>query len=155
MSNSIQVRSTSVSDAAVDGLLAGVGAGVLMAVFLVLSEWLLAGASPLDIIARFDPSGQPVPLTGLFIHLAISAVYGLAFGIIGQFLGRLLPARGSVWPLIGLGALYGSLIFLIARAIFWQAGSSTLLGFSPVNFWLAHEIYGCLMAWMMSRKYRL
>jgi hypothetical protein len=50
-------------DAAVDGLLVGVGAGGLMAIYLVVAG-VAGGASWLEMLANFDPGAEPRPLTG-------------------------------------------------------------------------------------------
>ena len=82
-------RLRTAGDAAVDGLLAGAAAGVAMATYLVVIG-LVAGEEPTVVLARFDPSGAgaAAPLIGGVMHLAVSAVYGLLFGLIYRLTGR-------------------------------------------------------------------
>lgn len=68
-------------DYAVDGLFAGFWAGAAMAIFLALVG-LVDGRPPLETIAYFDPTAAGSWLTGAFSHLAVSAIYGLVFGLL-------------------------------------------------------------------------
>ncbi|MFN2223925.1 MAG: hypothetical protein ACK2UH_15310, partial [Candidatus Promineifilaceae bacterium] len=63
-------------DAAVDGLLAGIVAGLAMALFLLVVG-ALSGVTPAGVIGRFDPAQANSPVVGLFTHLAVSAIYGV------------------------------------------------------------------------------
>jgi hypothetical protein len=154
MTKSIQFKTVRLADSAVDGLIAGAGAGAAMAAFLVVMEWAMNAVSPGAVMARFDPGSQPVGLTGLFLHLAVSAVYGLVFGSIWRLIVQWLPVRWTGWLLFGLGGLYGSAIFLVAVLAFSRAGDQALFGFSPLIFWLAHVLYGGLLALFMGRMQR-
>jgi hypothetical protein len=69
-------------DTAVDGLLAGVGAGALMAAFLLAAAGM-AGQDWQSVLRQFDPGLTPAPLTGLVTHLAVSGVYGILFAAYG------------------------------------------------------------------------
>lgn len=89
INRSRQRRTT--SDAAVDGLLAGIGAAIIMALFL-LAAGFLSGDSPAIVLGRFDPLEGGSPLTGLLTHLAVAAIYGLVFGLIFLALVRLRPS---------------------------------------------------------------
>src|SRR5690242_7556896 len=81
-------------DAAVDGLLSGVAAGLLMAVFF-LAAGALGGQGWAATLQQFDPGLTPTPLTGAVTHLAVSGVYGILFASLWRLMGRMwrrLPA---------------------------------------------------------------
>ncbi|MFZ1552319.1 MAG: hypothetical protein WAV53_13065, partial [Anaerolineae bacterium] len=103
----VSERRHTAGDAAVDGLLAGAAGGVAMAAVLVASG-LLAGAGPASTLARFSPAGSASPLTGGLIHLAVSAVYGLLFGVIYRLVRRGRLAGRPAGVILGLA--YGLLL---------------------------------------------
>jgi hypothetical protein len=151
MSDSMQVRTVRLADSVVDGLVAGFGAGVVMAVFLLGVEWALLGTAPGVVLARFDPSPQPSVVTGLFLHAGVSAVYGLLFGALWRFVPRQAAIRQAGWLRVGLGLLYGSAIFLVALLTLSRGGDQAMFGFTPLVFGLAHLLYGACLALIMGR----
>ena len=154
MSKNYLVKPVRVADAAVDGLVAGLGAGILMAFFFLAVQWALYAESPGATLARFDPGAQPTAMTGLMVHLAVSAVYGLVFGFVYWLLDRWLPQSRGGWLTAGIGVLYGSAIFLVAVLTFSQRAGPAYFGFSPLVFWLAHVFYGGPLAMLVSRMWR-
>ncbi len=136
-------------DAAVDGLLSGVAAGVLMASFLLVAGWT-AGRSWDWVLRQFDPGLTPAPLTGAVTHLAVSGVYGLLFGSLWRPMARAwrwLPG----W-LAGLG--FGMLLWLLALMVTsarLSSGGAWLQGIPPAQLAVAHGIYGLALGWLVSR----
>ena len=151
MSKTMQVQTVRLADSAVDGLVAGFGAGVVMAVFLLVVEWALNQTAPGVVLARFDPGPQPAAVTGIFLHLGVSAVYGLMFGSIWRFVLPRAASRSTSGLRIGLGLLFGSAIFLIALLAFSKGGTQALFGFSAFTFWLAHLAFGGCLAFLLGR----
>jgi hypothetical protein len=143
----------SLGDAAIDGLLAGAGAGVLMGLYL-LATGLAAGVPPLALLAHFDPGLSRSPLTGAVTHLAVSSVYGLAFGLGHRLLARLW--RRLPGALLGLA--YGAVLWLLAIAItgvqYDPAASRWLSGIAPLHFAVGHLLYGALLGWLLGRAAR-
>lgn len=137
-------KNSKTGDAAVDGLLAGLGAGVLMAVYLLITG-ILAGNTMGTILGRFSPGGEATPLTGALAHMAVSAIYGAVFGVIT------LPLRKRV-PMWGAGLVYGMVLFLIARFALLSETGSSLLEMSPLHFGIAHLLYGAVLGWQIGRK---
>jgi hypothetical protein len=135
-------------EAAVNGLLAGMGAGVLMAVYLILSGWA-QGETTAAILERFDPrQAEPSPLTGLLTHLAVAGVYGLLFGA-GW---RLTPRRWQRGPAPVFGGLaFGLGLFVLAETVFLPGAASTLRAFSVVHFAIAHLVYGLMLGALSGR----
>jgi hypothetical protein len=136
-------------DAAVDGLLAGGGAGILMLVYLLLAG-LMLGQPVAAMLARFDPGQAASPVTGGLIHLAVSGVYGLVFG-----LGWRLTAG---WP--GLerlpgwlaGVIYGLLLLAFAWLVILPGAQSAVREIPLVHLAIAHVIYGLSTGILVGRK---
>jgi hypothetical protein len=134
-------------DAAVDGLLAGAGAGVLMAAYL-LGAGLLGGQDWRAILAQFDPGSQPQPLTGTLAHLAVAAIYGAAFGAALRLV-RLVWPRLPAWL---AGLVYGLALWLLAQLVMGaQPGGGWLAGIAPLHFALAHLVYGLALGAIIRR----
>lgn len=136
-------RNTTVGDAAVDGLLGGVAAGIVMAMYLVAVS--LIGGEGLAVLSRFDPNGAS-PMIGTLLHLAVSGVYGAVFGIGWKYARRLnVPA----W-LIGL--VFGGALFALAELVLSPTSPSPLAKISFVHFGIGHVIYGLTLGWSVSRN---
>jgi hypothetical protein len=150
MSNSqplIQARS-SVGDTAVDGLLNGVVAGVVMAIYLVISG-MLTGVGVVAILSAFDLGQGALPVRGALIHLAMAAIYGMAFSLIYRLIGRGRSIGRGGNMIIGLA--YGLLLWLITQIAF-AAGINVALSSLPVaHFAIAHALFGLTLGWLMGR----
>jgi hypothetical protein len=110
-----QKRST--GDIAVEGLFAGFGAGLSMALVLIVTG-LLSGRSLSMVVSQFAGGDQASTLTGALTHLAVAGVYGALFGVLHCWLlNRRLLYRFN-W-LIGLA--YGVLLWLIAYVVLRSA----------------------------------
>ena len=144
-------RRHTAGDAAVDGLLAGACGGVAMAAVLIASG-MLAGAGPASTLARFDPSwaGSASPLAGGLIHLAVSAVYGLLFGVVYRLVGRgrLVGRAGGVV----LGLAYGLLLLLVAQGLLSSPAGAALREIPTLPFAVAHLVYGVVLGWLVARS---
>ena len=141
-------RRRTAGDAAVEGLLAGVGAGLAMAAWLVVAG-LLAGDGPARTLARIDPAAASAPATGALIHLAVSAAYGLAFGVIYRLVGRgRLAGRAGG---IALGLVYGLILLLIAQELLTSSAAASLQEIPAVHFAAAHLVYGAVVGWLVGR----
>ena len=137
-------------DAAVDGLLAGIVAGLAMALFLLVVG-ALSGVTPAGVIGRFDPAQANSPVVGLFTHLAVSAIYGVIFGLLFQALVRLRPSLPRLGWLVGL--VYGLVLYAIARGAFWAGVDSGLAYYTTTILLLAHAVYGLVTGTVIGRKW--
>jgi uncharacterized membrane protein YagU involved in acid resistance len=146
MEKSSRQTVTSAGDAAVDGLIFGVVAGLGMGLYLLLAG-LTGGDSVAVTLARFDASQTASPLMGLFTHLAVSAVYGAVFALGWRLAARL--ARVPVWA---GAAAYGLLLWALAATVFLSSGATPLRATPPVHFAVAHLIYGLLLGVGMARR---
>jgi hypothetical protein len=145
----VSERQRTAGDAAVDGLLAGAGAGIAMAAYLVVIG-LLAGEGPASVLTRFDPARQGSPLIGVMIHLAVSAVYGLLFGVIYRLVGRGRLSGRAAGALIGLA--YGLALLLVAQGLALTGAGVALRGIPALHFTAAHLVYGVVLGWLVARR---
>jgi len=137
-------QNSNLGDAAVDGLLAGLGAGVAMVVYLMISG-MVAGEGAGEVLGRFGPGILVTPLAGTLSHLAVSAIYGVFFGVIIHPLRNRFPGWLS-------GLVYGALLFLVAWFFLLPGSGSPLLELSPLRFGTAHLVYGIVLGWRVSKK---
>jgi hypothetical protein len=134
-------------DAAVDGLLAGVVAGGLMAVY-VLVVGLVGGTEWTAILAQFDPGTDPQPLTGALTHLAVAGVYGAIFGIVWRLTKQLWP-RLPGWL---AGLVFGLALWGLATAVTASGAMGDWMNaMAPVHFLVAHGVYGLVIGVRVGR----
>ncbi len=144
-------KEITIGDAAVTGLLAGIVAGLGMAAYLVLIG-LLVGDAPAQMLARFDPSGAgtAAPVAGALIHLAVSAVYGLLFGLIYWLVGRGRLAGRAGGILLGLA--YGLVLLFVAQGLLATPAAAPLREVPAVHLAAAHLIYGAILGGLVAGK---
>lgn len=133
-------------DLAVDGLLQGLAAGVIMLASLLVIG-LLDGAAPTVVLTRFGMSGSASATTGLLGHLAVSAVLGLVWGVLYGSLLRRTPL-----PAWLLGVAYGLLLY--AGAMLFVVSATGLVEFAAGQLLAAHLIYGLTLGWLCGRTSR-
>jgi len=137
-------------DWAVDGLIAGIGAGAVMLAY-VLAFGMLTGIAPAEAIGRFDPAQGGAWLPGLLAHLAVSGIYGMLFAI-GWSVVQRLRSPGRLAIMIA-GAIYGLVLFLLASAVLLDALDSGLRQFPPAQLVIAHLLYGLLLGYFVRRRF--
>jgi hypothetical protein len=136
-------------DAAVDGLLAGGAAGILMAVYLAVAG-LVSGDALASLFGRFDPGPSRSALTGILVHLAVAGVYGVVYG-----LGRRLADKSrrlARWPGWLTGPVYGLLVWIAAESVLLPGTGSPLQQLAPLVFLVAHLLYGLALGVMYARR---
>lgn len=139
----ITAKNVTLGDSAVDGLLGGIAAGIVMAIFLIVAN--LFGGDGFAVLTRFDPN-RASPLVGTLMHLAVSGVYGAAFGIGAKWVS---PFNVPMWL---VGILFGVALFALAELVLIPTSHSALAGISFVHFGIAHLIYGLVIGWIISRN---
>ena len=152
MSNSqplIRARSSS-GDAAVDGVLHGGGAGIVMAIYLIVIG-MVTGAGLTATLSAFDLGQGTSPVRGALIHLAVAAIYGMLFSLIYRLLrrGRSIGRSGNV--VIGLA--YSLLLWLITQLAFAAGINVALSSLPAVHFAVAHLVYGATLGWLAGRTH--
>ena len=128
----------------VSGLVGGLAGGAVMGLMItVMMTPVIEGAIP----GLYDLSGG---LAGWVVHMSHSAVLGVVFAAIMSGLGRF---SGNVGATIGIGAVYGVVLWTVLAALVmpvWLAA----LGFPAAppfpNFALpgslpAHVVYGVVL----------
>ena len=140
----MNVKDKNTGDLAVDGLVPGVMAGILMMGVLLLGG-ILSGVSAETVLGYFAPSSGGAAL-GLVTHLAVSSVYGLVFSVLaGRFSGR-----PSSW---GIGAVYGLLLYGIGTALVIPGVSAALALAGGGQLLLAHLVYGLALGGLSARRH--
>jgi hypothetical protein len=140
------IASKSFGDLAVDGLLQGLAAGAIMLAFLLVVG-MVEGVAPAAVLARFGLPDSATAMTGLFGHLAVSAVLGLVWGVLYGSLLRRAPLPAWV-----LGAAYGLLLY--AGAALFVVSATGLADFAPWQLLLAHVFYGLTLGLLSGRMIR-
>ena len=150
MSNSqpfIRARS-SIGDAAVDGLLNGVAAGVVMAIYLMISG-VLTGAGLAATLSAFDLGQGASPVRGALIHLAVAAIYGMVFSLIYRLFGRRRPiGRGGT---IISGVTFSLALWLITQIALAADINVALSSLPAAHLAVAHLVYGATLGWLAGR----
>ena len=147
-SKSLVRARSSIGDAAVDGLLNGAIAGVVMATYLLLFG-VAAGAGVAATLSALDLGQGTSPVRGALIHLAVAAIYGMVFSLSYRLLGRgrSIGRGGNV--LIGLA--YGLLLWAITQIAFATGISVALSSLPTVHLAVAHLVYGAALGWLAGR----
>jgi hypothetical protein len=136
-------------DAAVDGLLNGAVAGVVMAIYLAAIN-LATGTSLTATLSVFDLGQGSSPVRGALIHLALATIYGIVFSLVFRMIGRGIPAgRGHA---LASGLVYGVLLWLMMQIAFAGGLNVPLSNLAVVHFALAHVVYGLTLGWLSGRS---
>jgi hypothetical protein len=139
------VETKTTGDRVVDGLLAGLVGGVVMAVYLLLVS-LIVDQGPAVMFGRFAPDGQGAVI-GVLLLLAIAAICGALFGFGHSIFGWLWPRRLPLWL---VGILYGLILLLVARLLLPASGAA--LDEAPAwQLALANGLYGLILGWLVGR----
>ncbi len=144
-------KPTTVGDAAVEGLIYGIVAGVAMMGLIALVE-TFAGIAPPTALGYFDSGGSGSPWVGVFTHVAVSGMYGLIFGVVTTLGACGLGTRLTLGRWLALGILYGALLFGIAEWIVLPRTNSPLAELPLWAFAAAHFIYGALLGGLCARR---
>lgn len=150
MANSLSIRmEKSKGDTAVDGLIAGVVAGLAMAL-LLMATGLLNGTSPLVTLGYFDPGRAGQWLPGIPMHLAVSAIYGALFALLMRLIA---PRRPSLTPQAWLAGLaYGLLLYGLAAGVIFKTFETPMRDIAAWQLVTAHLLYGLVLVWWLIRK---
>ena len=140
-------KEMTVGDAAVDGLLAGAGAGLLMAAYLIIVG-LALGEEIGTVLGRFDPAQGGAPVVGALAHLATAVVYGVIFGLSWRFMPRGWRSRVPGWL---SGLIYGLALFVFALVLV-PAVASPLREIPALHFAVAHVLHGLTLGFLFQRR---
>jgi hypothetical protein len=147
-SRRLEGERATLSDAAVDGLFRGILAGIVMAFVLVLGAFF-GGDNPAVMLGRFGTGDENTAASGTLLHLSVSGVYGILFGLGWWLLG--LRQRNR-WLTLLFGLVYGVLLSLGARLIV-PATDSPLQEIAPSHFAIAHLVFGSMLGLLFVRRH--
>jgi hypothetical protein len=147
----LELLQSSLGDVVIDGLLKGILAGAAMLLYLLVTG-LLLGEDPALMLARFSPEGGATPFLGSMIHLGVSAIYGVFFGLICWFLFWRRRSSPTRWILVFAGLAYGLALWLIAQFLLLPGTGSSMAQFAVGNLAIAHLLYGALLGLLVSRS---
>ncbi len=140
--------SSSTPDVVLDGLFSGLLAGFVMAGTLLLSG-SMRGEAITAILSSFSLDPSASPLSGALLHLSMSGIYGMLFGLGWRYLYQHVNLSPSIWWAVFLGTTYGILLQLLAWFILLP-GSGSPLGEQPfLQLSLAHLLYGLTLGLLM------
>lgn len=140
--NTIITERYTMGDAVADGLMSGVIAGLAMGVYILLI--FLINNIPIDDVLAYFSNKTTSPFTGVFMHLAISGIYGALFVFLCSLFKRNWEFSPSNWLIHLLGLLYGFFLWLVAIFILNREilPVENILGF---HFLISHLIFGLIL----------
>ena len=143
----VVTRKATIGDAAVDGLLAGGGAGLAMTAYLLVAS-LVIGAHWRVVLGHFDPGSESSPVAGILAHLAVAGVYGVFFGLAAWFTPRRWRRRLPGWL---MGLAYGLLLWFLAQTVLLPGTNSSLQALPRLHFALGHAVYGLVLGLLINQ----
>jgi hypothetical protein len=148
-----QIQSTSFSeksfsDHVIDGLFAGLLAGLVM-ILAMFAGAAIYGQDPIALLAGFSIGQNSSPVNGLLVHLGVSGVYGAVFGILLSF----LPAAWRKFlPGWVTGLVYGAILLSLAIGLLLPGLRSPLAN-APIGILIAgHILYGLTLGWRVNPR---
>lgn len=137
-------------ETAVNGLIAGLPAGLVMAISLALTG-ISTGTQPLVTLGYFDPRRAGGWLSGLLGHLAVAAIYGLIYALLMRVGERIRPSFSRVSWLWGM--VYGLVLYGLAVGIVFRAAPSPVAQIAGWQLAAAHLLYGLVLGiWQQKNR---
>ena len=140
--------------------LAGVIGALVMGLYSMIAASMAAGANafwqPLNMIGATVPGFSPPvtgfeagpTLTGLAIHMATGAVWGLIYGAIAAAAFPRALHRFGASTLAGLGL--GLTAYVITGLILGPLVNPSMALAEPINYFISHMIFGFVTAWSLT-----
>ncbi len=128
-------------DAAISGLFGGLLGGLAMALVILLFS-LAAGQGP-AYLGYFSTNTPFPPIQGLLMHLAVSSIYGMLYGLM-LFWTRLERLKVPGWL---AGLIYALLLWVFAVTVLLPAAQSLMLRLPWYVFFGGHVAYGLVLGW--------
>ena len=132
----------STGDAAVNGLFNGILGGLAMAAVIVIFS-LLAGKG-LGYLAYFSTGTPVLPLLGLVMHLGVSSIYGMLYGLGRQWARLDRLTRLPAWL---AGLVYAMGLWVFAVTLLLPATKALILTLPWVVFFTGHIAYGLVLGY--------
>jgi hypothetical protein len=150
----ISLDRSSLGEAAVDGLFAGMMAGVVMAFTLLAAGWI-DGQEGMDAYFFIPVGATSEPTLGVFSHMAVSGVYGVAFGLVNYLLLVKWLKHTSPGSSALLGLIYGVVLWSIAALVLLPGSASPMQDLPAAILMTAHLVYGLVLGIMVARRRKL
>ena len=151
MTKSTAAQKTSGGEVAVVGLFSGLWAGLAMSAYLLVVS-LLGSKSFVEAFARASLTESAKPWIAVLTHLAVSAVYGLVFGLVYAFLTQRWRWETTWWLALALGALYGLFLWFLAVNILAPGTAYPLRDIPAAVITGAHLVYGLRLGGLLFRR---
>ncbi len=132
---------SSLGEAALDGLVNGLLAGVIMALYVLFAGRVVANNN-WAYFGYLDFSHSGVPGNTLFTQMAVSAIYGAAFGMACQMIK---PIRQSLLPRWLAGLVYGGALWMLVAGLILPRDNFTLMPLAAVYLLFAYLVYGLIL----------
>ncbi|MGI8312941.1 hypothetical protein [Saccharopolyspora hattusasensis] len=114
------------------GAVAGIGGGIVFGILMAVMGMLPMVA----MLVGSDNAG-----VGVVVHLVISAILGVGFGLVAPFT--------QFWPLLGAGVVYGAIWWVLGGLLLMPAGlGMPVFQLGAMAMWslLGHLLYGIVTA---------
>jgi hypothetical protein len=136
------------------GALAGMGGGMVMAMWSMIVMWLTGAGfwTPLNLIANTVWRSAPLDarfsggalVLGLVLHMMMSMGLGMAFAVAVRTVGR-LAASPAVLAMTGM--IFGIMVWVVMQYGIWHAiDAAAAPKFTPWVFALGHLMFGAATA---------
>ena len=136
------------------GALAGMGGGMVMAMWSMIVMWLTGAGfwTPLNLIANTVWRSAPVGATfsggalvlGLVLHMMMSMGLGMAFAVVVRSVSWLGASRAV---LVMTGMVFGIMVWVVMQYGIWHAiDAAAAPKFTPWVFALGHLMFGAATA---------
>ena len=130
----------SAGDAVVNGLFNGLLGGLVMAAVIVIFS--LLGGKGLGYLTYFSTGAPVLPLVGLVMHLAVSSIYGMLYGLVLQWTRLDRQTKLPAWL---AGLVYAMGLWAFAVTVLLPAAQSLILSMPWVVFFTGHIAYGLVL----------
>jgi len=133
-----------IGDAAVSGMFGGLLGGLAMAAVIAVGS--LAAGQGFAYLGNFAPGDSPIsPMQGSFMHLAVSSIYGLLYGVLHHLMGMVGGQRLVRVPGWLTGLVYAITLWVFAVQVLLPSAQSLLLLIPRLVFFAGHVAYGLVL----------
>jgi hypothetical protein len=135
-------REQSIGDIAVSGLFYGLMAGAAMGGYLLMAA-LLAGHTIGEALSWSTPDRGGDALQGILLHLAVSGIYGIGYGLLRYWFFKRIPTWFS-------SLAYGLAMLGLANLVILPGAGLGLVEIPTLHLVAAHLLYGLILG-LLSR----
>lgn len=136
---------------------AGIIGALVMGIYSMMTALAAGGTlwAPLNMIATAVPAFRPMTpdfdfgptMTGLLIHMATGALWGLALGALAAYGPQLIRGFGFA---LATGIGLGIVAWLVTGLLIGPVVAPAMLMANPLNYFISHLIFGVTTALVLS-----